>query len=286
VDTIDRTFTFTDHLSVEVRLASGEVTLLDGRAGEARVEVDAPPEMLETIRVEAVPTSEGTRLVVHSREDRGLLRLRGGRRARVRLTVPTGSDLVAKVATADIRAGLPLGDVAIDAATGDLQLGAVTGDLRVSTAAGDVSAADVAGTARVTTASGDVRLGAVGGDLHVKTVSGDIRAAAVGGDVGVRTVSGDAVLGELSHGAVSAVSTSGDVDLTVAVGRRVRLDVTTVSGRLHCDLDQGVGGEDGAVDLELRGRTVSGDVTIRRGSATARTGEDAAGGAPRGVTIV
>jgi hypothetical protein len=285
VDTIDRTFTFTDHLSVEVRLASGEITVVDGRAGEARVEVEAPPDVLAGARVETVPSDEGTRLVVHAREDRGVLRLRGGRRARVRLTVPPGTDLVAKVATADVRAGLPLGNVAIEAATGDLQLDAVTGDLRVSTAAGDVGAADVHGAARVTTASGDVRLGAVGGELQAKTVSGDIHAAAVGGDASVRTVSGDAVLGELSSGSVSAVSTSGDVDLTIAPGRRVHLDVTTVSGRLRSDLDQG-GGEDGAVDLELRGRTVSGDVTIRRGRAAPRNGGDAPGGAPRGVTIL
>jgi hypothetical protein len=50
--------------------------------------------------------------------------------------------------------------------------------------------------------------------------------------------------------------------LGVAPGRGVHLAVATVSGRLTSDLDEDDGS--GGVDVELRARTVSGDVHLQR----------------------
>jgi DUF4097 and DUF4098 domain-containing protein YvlB len=100
--------------------------------------------------------------------------------------------------------------------------------------------------AEVRTVSGDIRLGAVRGRCTVQAVSGDIDVASVSGDVALRSVSGDVTLG-------------------VAPDTAVHVDVTTVSGDLSSDVALGdTPGAGGGPVLDIRGRTVSGDVRIRR----------------------
>jgi uncharacterized sodium:solute symporter family permease YidK len=135
----------------------------------------------------------------------------------------------------------------------------------VTTASGGVRIGDVTGNVAVRTASGDVRVGEVEGALTARTASGDVATGVIAGATTVRTVSGDIVIGGAGGDEASIQSTSGDVFVAVPPGRGVHLDVATVSGALSSDLatDDGSGG----VDLDLRARTVSGDVRLRRGAA-------------------
>ena len=78
----------------------------------------------------------------------------------------------------------------------------------------------------------------------------------------VSTGSGDLKIGAATRGKVTAKGASGDVMIGIPAGVPVWTDVTTVSGSIHSDL-QGAGQpEPGADYVELRAKTVSGDIQL------------------------
>jgi hypothetical protein len=285
VETMDRTLEVTGHLTVDVKLATGDITVVEGRPGAVRVELQGTGDVLERFRIDTIERDGGTRLLVHAPEQR--FRLRGRGDVRVQLTVPAGSSLAARVAAADVHAPIPLSDVTVQAAAGDVRVATVDGLLEVSSAAGDVEAGDVQGAARVTTASGDVRLGAIAGPAQVRTVSGDVWVRRSVADLTTRSVSGDVMVTDLVGGAVSVSTTSGEVDLTIAPGKQVHLDISTVTGELRSELQDDGGRAGSEVDIDLRCRSVSGGVRLRRGQGSpGRPGGDGGPGGSRGVAIV
>ena len=127
---------------------------------------------------------------------------------------------------------------------------------------------DVAGGVNVQSASGDIELGAVRGSINVNTASGDVRIGEADDNVTVSTVSGDQEHGAVMRGNVSAHSVSGDVRIGVRRGSKVFLDCTTVSGDTSSELE--VSPEAPATDgplVEIRAKTVSGDIRITRAPA-------------------
>ena len=64
-------------------------------------------------------------------------------------------------------------------------------------------------------------------------------------------------------------SVSGDVEIGVARGTRVYLDVSSTSGETVSELDMSGVSEAGGTDMELQVDTVSGDIRITRARATA-----------------
>jgi DUF4097 and DUF4098 domain-containing protein YvlB len=114
----------------------------------------------------------------------------------------------------------------------------------------------------------DVR--AVGGAGSVNTVSGDVRIGSTAGTLAVRTVSGDVDVEAAAAGVVIG-SVSGDVEVGAVPGLVLWIDAQSVSGTMTSELD--VGDEpaaDGGQTVELRIRTVSGDVRVTRSAVAAR----------------
>lgn len=263
------TFTFDGRLDIDARLMAGLVRLQAAPAGTAEVELradgSAGQALIDGSRVELEDRGGHPRLLVHVPRDGGRGRswftLRDPR-VEVTIRCPAGSDLAARVASADLDAEVPLGTVTAHSASGDVTLVDVHGALDVATASGDVAAARVEQGATIRTAAGDARTSAVSGGLTVRTASGHVVAGRVEGPVRIRTVSGDTDLEEAHGPEVSVNATSGDVRLAIAADRGVHLDVATVSGTLTSELDE----DDGSagVDIQLRARTVSGDVHLRR----------------------
>jgi len=254
-------------LAVDLKLPIGHVEFAVGPAGHATVELTATgglgEQLIEESRVELV----GNRLIVHAPErgtrGLGLFRARVSGSIRVAITIPEGADLSADVAAADIDAPVPFRSVEVRSASGDVRLGNVAGSASVHTASGDVDLGDVDGDLAAATASGDIHVGAVCGAATARTASGDIAISSLGSDARLRSVSGDVDVRELIGGDVDVASTSGDVQLRVASGLQIHLDVSSVSGELRSDLGGG-DGTTGEVDLSLRARSVSGDITISR----------------------
>jgi DUF4097 and DUF4098 domain-containing protein YvlB len=93
-------------------------------------------------------------------------------------------------------------------------------------------------------------------------------------NLNVNTVSGDQELAAVYQGNVAAHSVSGDVHVGVRRGSKVFLDCNTVSGDTRSELDMLPDAPSGDGPLvELRAKTVSGDIVITRASAPADTQE-------------
>jgi DUF4097 and DUF4098 domain-containing protein YvlB len=128
----------------------------------------------------------------------------------------------------------------------------------------------VTGSVNVQTASGDIDIDIVRGSANVATASGDLRIDEAYDNVNANTVSGDQTLGAVLRGNISAHSVSGDVQIGVRRGSKVFLDCNTISGDTSSELEltpEAPGG-DGPL-VEIRAKTVSGDIQIMRAPAPA-----------------
>lgn len=181
----------------------------------------------------------------------------------VRVRAPHGVTLKAATGSADLRADGRYSAVETRTASGDVALGDVERDARIQVASGDVKVDRVGGAFTAKTAAGDVSVGPVGGDAEVKTAAGDVHLGEVGGNVSVQSASGDLRVGSVAKGSVELKSVSGDMVVGIRRGSRVWMDVKTVTGDAHSELDAGGEDEDGPL-VELKATAMSGDIKIVR----------------------
>lgn len=216
---IARDLTVTGPPELEVHAPVADVTLDRGPGGAVGVRIDT--KNAEDWSV----VQNGDTIVV--RDDRGGWRSRG--RGRVHITVPDGAAVRITTASGDVTVSVSTGRTAVTTASGDVRVG-VASSLTIKTASGDVTVDRVADDAVVKTASGDVSAAAVGGDLDASTASGDVRVDQVGGGVRVSTASGDVRIARFEGHDFVANTVSGDVSVGIPTGRKVDLDVNTLSG--------------------------------------------------------
>ncbi|HXZ66142.1 MAG TPA: DUF4097 family beta strand repeat-containing protein [Streptosporangiaceae bacterium] len=251
-------------------------------------------EPTDTVVVEVVPShrSSGTDLLdqVEVEFDDGQLYVRGPRamtfrrRSGLDLTIkaPAGSSCAAKTASADVSCVGTLSAAALSTASGDLSAQLVTGDVTVRSASGDVLLGQVGGDLTVHTSSGDVNTGLVEGAVRINSASGDVTIGYCAHAVRTRTASGDVQLGAVASGEVDLTSASGDVAVAVVPGIGVYLDLSSNSGSVRSELDEvdaGEGGDTAEAAVEIRVRTVSGDIRVTK-SATDRRDAHSATRAP------
>jgi hypothetical protein len=253
---------------VRVALGSGDVRIDAG--SEARTDVELVPlrdddvtrQAIADAVVEARERGDRTEIVVEIPRKGGWGFLGRGPSVGVRVRCPEGAGADVSSASADVTTTGRLGDVEVKTASGDVALDVVAG-LKVTTASGDVTAREVAGDGNVKTASGDVSVRQSNAALSLSLASGDAVVGEARGSLSVATVSGDQEIGSVETGLIKLQSVSGDVRVGVKPGLRVWIDATSVSGSMTSDL--AMGGEptgEGDVQVELRARTVSGDVRI------------------------
>ena len=268
-------YQFETHQPVQlyVELGAGTVSAQAEETTESRVQVTGR----DADRV--VVDYDGDHLNVIAPKDRTGF-LSGDRKLDIRITVPTDSRLQAKSGSADITARgrystthvrTGSGDVSLDACegaalvetgSGDIRLRSAGGPLRIKSGSGDVVVDHTGDAVSVSTGSGDVQLGASEGPVQVKTGSGDLKVAEANTDVSMSTGSGDLVIGTARRGRVTAKGASGDVQVGIPAGVPVWTDVSTVSGRISSSLNGAGEPQDGADYVELRAKTVSGDIVL------------------------
>lgn len=263
----------TERARLKVRNPTGDVTVETADVAEATVELvaisdtDATRSAIENATVEA----RGDEIVVEIATGRswsisiGNWGFGSSQEVGVRITCPHGSDLACDTASADIRVSGRLGEARIRTASGDTSLEQVAGKLELRSASGDLRVESVGGRCSLQTVSGDVELGRADDGVSVNSVSGDVDLGEIVGDLTVSSISGDQTIRAAGPGDVQLKSVSGDVDVAMRRGLRLRLDVNSVSGSIDSDLevsDAPTGG--GGPESGLRVRTVSGDVRISR----------------------
>jgi Putative adhesin len=264
-------------LDLEIPFGRIDVETVDGQT--THVELEASPDLqdlIDTARVEARPRGGGNEVLVEVRRRSGFyFSLGRGPEIRLRVTCPAGTELLARSKSADVRARGTYGSVEVKTASGDISVDRVTGDVRIKTASGDFSLDEAQGATHVQTASGDVALKRLQGEVTVQAVSGDVWIQDAGASASVRTVSGDQRLDAVVAGTIETTAVSGDILIGVRRGSSVYVDANTISGSTSSEFelsdspgdddrdDQGEGGP----TVELRAKTVSGDIGIVRAAA-------------------
>jgi hypothetical protein len=270
---MQKTFDVQGTTEVEIRLNAGDIQVdptLDGRVEvDLTAHDDEAQELVDAARVEL----QGNRVLVDVPQKRGGFsfgNLFGRQGITCRVRCPEGSLVSVRSRSADVSVRGAIGGLNVATASGDVEADRVNGGINVKSASGDVQIRVVTGGVNVQSASGDVDLGAVGGSINVNTASGDVTINAADDNVNVSTVSGDQEHGAVMRGNVSAHSVSGDVHIGVRRGSKVYLDCTTVSGDTSSELEVSpdVPATDGPL-VEIRAKTVSGDIQITRAPAPA-----------------
>jgi DUF4097 and DUF4098 domain-containing protein YvlB len=191
----------------------------------------------------------------------------------LRIACPPNANATVRTKSADVTMRGEYASVDVKTASGDVNVGEVAGDTRVKTASGDVALEKVGGRTQVNSASGDTAIQRADGDVTVQLVSGDVWIRDAGASVHANTVSGDQRLEAVVEGVVESHTVSGDVWIGVRRGSRVYVDANTVSGSTSSELElsdapaDAQSSDDEGPLLEVRAKTVSGDISIARAPA-------------------
>jgi hypothetical protein len=276
---MQKTFEVQGPVELDVRLANGDIEV--DPTAEGRVEIDLiahdeeSQRLVDDARIELSPHGHRPTIVVDVPQKRGFnLNLfgRGGIECRIRC--PHDSGLSVRTKSADLSARGTLGGLNVATASGDIDVDRVSGGANVKSASSDFSAREIGGGVNIQTASGDIDISIARGPVNVTSVSGDISIGEAYNNVNANSVSGDQDHGAVMQGVVAAHSVSGDVTIAVRRGSKAFLDCTTVSGDTTSELEltSDAPAGDGPL-VEIRAKTVSGDIRITRAPAPADTQE-------------
>jgi DUF4097 and DUF4098 domain-containing protein YvlB len=270
---MQRRFNTPDPASLFVELRSGDLVVRTGDSTESMVEVTGKDA--DSVSVD----QHGDEILVLGRQ--------GGffgtsPHLSVRVSVPHDSRLTAKLGSADVRVEGRLGDTSVKTGSGDIHIDQVAADAILETGSGDVQVDEVSGALRVKCGSGDVMLNELGGHAEVSTGSGDVVVAAArqsltvksgSGDLRVRealedvvlsTASGELVVDRMRRGQLTARNVSGDIKVGIPAGIPVWTDVTSMTGSVRSNLEGAGQPEQDQDFIELRAKTVSGDVVLEQ----------------------
>ena len=266
---------FETHEPVDLQVEIGKGTVLVTCADTTETRVTVEGRDADEVLVE----QNGRHLTVIAPRHRGGF-FGGDAELYVTAVVPTASNIGVKTGSADASVTGDAGAVAIKSGSGDVDVETARGSALVETGSGDIKLGHAQAELRIKSGSGDVRLGHGGaaltistgsGDVEigrsdaaavVKTGSGDLRVGESHDDVTLATGSGDFVIDAARRGRLTAKGASGDVRVAIPAGTPVWTDLTTVSGAIRSALEGAGQPGDGQDHVELRAKTVSGDIVL------------------------
>jgi hypothetical protein len=274
------TFETPDAVRLNLAIPAGRIEIETADVQQTQVELealsDAARELLGETRIDSRERPGGHEVIVEVPQRTSFfLGFGRGAEFRLRVACPDGADLDIRTKSADVQARGRYGAVEIKSASGDLSIDEAQ-EVRVKTASGDVALDTVHGVTHVQSASGDLAVQRTGGDATVQLVSGDLWIRDAGASVHANTVSGDQRIEAVVSGSVELQAVSGDVLVGVRRGSRVYIDANTLSGSTNSEFelsdapaeDPGTESDDTPI-VELRIKTVSGDVNVVRAAAPA-----------------
>lgn len=273
---MQRTFTTPNPVSLFVELRSGDLVVHTGDATETVVEVSGQDAE------DVVVDQRGDEIVVIAHQGHHGFFGVSSRRLSVHVSVPHDSRLSTKLGSADVRVEGRLGETTlrsgsgdvrieelgatslIESGSGDVSVDVVAGALRVKCGSGEVTLDRLGGPTEVSTGSGDVLVGSAHDSVKAKSGSGGLRVREALGDVSLNTASGDLVVDLIHRGQLTVRNASGDIKIGVPAGVPVWTDISSVSGSVRSNLEGAGQPKEGQDFLELRARTVSGDVQLEQ----------------------
>jgi len=256
----DYTFDTPQPVDLRIRAASGTVTVTAADTGTSTVEVTPLDDAARDLADNTAVRLDGDRLTVEMPDRMVGFSIRR-RRVDIIVTVPSGSSLSSKSMSAQVTATGRYATAAVNTASGEVSLDTVDGDAEVHCASGDITIGS-ARAVKVHSASGRVRIDHAGGDVEVHSASGRIRVGVADASVNAKTASGDITVEDARAGVVSLNAASGDLHVGVRAGVTAHLDVSSVSGRIRSDLPIEDAAPESGSPLDVRARTMSGNIVI------------------------
>lgn len=280
--TVDCEVRVPQHVPLEIETTHGDI---EARGTSTRLTVRSEAGQ---ITLEQPYVAEGGNTQAHSRS--GNVHLRQWTALAANLLVETTSgDVLADGLQGVLEAALSSlsGDVTaqnlhaqsarLESASGDVSVsgGSITARAQIKTQSGQAAVTGLrADQLQIETVSGDARLKDTGGALTLKTVSGDLDAEGVQTPaVSLGTISGDARFAFAApfSGSFAGTSVSGDLSVTLWTSSDTRVELSTTTGDVVCDLpleeknatgDKHLSGKIGGGLGSLRLQSVSGDLKI------------------------
>jgi len=256
----DYTFDTPQPVDLRIRAAAGTVTVTAADTGTSTVEVTPLDDAARDLADNTAVRLDGDRLTVEMPDRMVGFSIRR-RRVDITITVPTGSSLSTRCASADVTAAGTFATAIVHTASGDVSLEKVEGDAEVHCSSGDITIGSVRAT-KVHSASGRVRIDHAAGDVEIHAASGRIRVGVADASVNAKTASGDITVEDARSGVVSLNAASGDLHVGVRAGVTAHLDVSSVSGRIRSDLPIEDAAPESGSPLDVRARTMSGNIVI------------------------
>jgi hypothetical protein len=241
------TFSTTKHVRLKAQFAAGAIDVAAGDAEQTTVEIiprhddSRARELLERARVTCTDHADGHDVHIEIPE-------RWTWRGRtvpfdIRVRTPAGTDMDVTTAEASFSA----------ADAGSVNARSASGSIRI----------DRCRSARVSTASGRVAIGSAERNAEVNGVSGEVTVGECR-TARIKTVSGDVELGRVGPGETTVHTVSGEVGIGVIPDAAVWIDTGSVSGETVSELGPGGPPADDQALVELRVKTVSGQIHLRR----------------------
>jgi DUF4097 and DUF4098 domain-containing protein YvlB len=256
----DYTFDTPEPVDLRIKTATGSVTVVAADTATSTVEVTAVDDDARELAEETTVRLSGRSLTVETPERRQILSIKR-RRIAITVTVPTGSTLFSRTASAAVAATGRYASISAHTASGRIELDHVDGDVEAHVASGDVTI----GSGRAVSAhsaSGQIRIGHATGDVDIKAASGKIQVGVAERSVRAKTASGDISIDEARAGTISLDVASGDLRIGVRAGVTAHLDLRSTSGRIRSELPVEDAAPDGGAPLQIRARSTSGNVVV------------------------
>lgn len=256
----DYTFDTPQPVDLRIRATSGTVTVTAADTGTSTVEVIPLDDEARDLADRTLVRLDGNRLTVEMPEKMATFSLRR-RRIAITVTVPSGSSLSTRTASAKISATGRYATATANTASGEVVLDKVDGDVEIHCASGDVTIGSGRAT-RVHSASGRIRIDHATGDVDVHCASGRVQVGVAEASVNVKTASGDVTMEDARAGTVALNAASGDLHIGVRAGITAHLDLRSVSGRIRSELPVDDAPPEAGAALEIKARTTSGNVLV------------------------
>lgn len=270
-----KTFDTPEPISLYVELGSGDLHVAADDVAQTTVTVDGKDADAVTVE------QRGNQIVVLEQHRRAGL-FSTSSELTVHVTLPADSEVAAKLGSADVvgtgRFGTTKlksgsgdvrleelgGDALIETGSGDVKVGTATGDLRIKCGSGDVEVERLDGATSISTGSGDVEIGASRGPVLVKSGSGNMAVNEAHTDVSLSTASGDLNVGAMHRGVLLAKNVSGGIRVGIPANIPVWTDIHCATGSVRSNLAGAGQPEEGQDFIEVRAKTISGDIHLEQ----------------------
>ena len=238
-----------------------------GGVGSGLVDVREATDGKVTGRIECSDGSYLERAEVRQSHDQLRIQLPNnvgrGPAVYIELTVPPNLAFQIGTGSADVNIQTSIVQSKISTGSGDIGL-SHGDDVRCTAGSGDLNVGTLVGSnSQLNTGSGEITVNQANASLSARAASGDVTVHRFAGLMRASTASGDINIGSTT-GSLELRTASGDVTVGVADDLPAWLDLRSVSGEVHIDLDATGQPAEGEPYVTITASTASGDVSIHR----------------------